>query len=458
MNETRQTERKQYLASWARGIERAAARGLFGSQPIGLRETALVNGPRAGALEIFAGLESGVLLRAMTADDSAILRQFIPWQFIGEPAAFMAGRSVRIEAGWPADLADANIKLSDLGRHPIGGGRWLVGRNERGHVLTTGLNDDTPHWLLSGTTGSGKTTELVSAIGQLSRDTNNRLVLIDAKHGKDFRHLANVRGLVGPLADDVYSARAALRWCIQELTARYSGGQDARRLVIVVDEVQELVDDALATEALRKLIAQGRGANVHCLVATQHPTVANLGDSTIGKNLVGRLALHVIGPEASRVAVGAKSPRADYLLGHGDCYAVAPAATHRVQCAMWDGDLSTAEPDLSAWPEADSELPERSSDFGGDELAISLVVATEDKGRPALQKMCEDDGLGKPGGGRAARLLQLGRDMRTWLVVHDFCLPARQPGTHLAGYEIAPNGKVLSVSTDRAGRQREADK
>ena len=294
-------------------------------------------------------------------------------------------------------------------------------------------------------------------MGQLSKDTDNRLVLIDAKRGKDFRHLAHVWGLVGPLADDVYSARAALRWCVQELAARYSGGRDIRRLVVIVDEVQELVDDALATEALRKLIAQGRGANVHCLVATQHPTVASLGDSTIGKNLVGRLALRVIGPEASRVAVGAKSPRADYLLGHGDCYAVVPAATHRVQCAMFDGDLPTAEPDLSASPEADDNLPERSSDFGGDELAISLVVATKDKGRPALQKMCEDDGLGKPGGGRAARLLQLGRDMRTWLVVHDFRLPARQPDTHPAGYEIAPNGMVLSVHTDRAGRQAEGD-
>jgi hypothetical protein len=223
--------------------------------------------------------------------------------------------------------------------------------------------------------------------------------------------------------------------------------------VVVVDELQELADDALATEMIRRLVSQGRGARVHCIVSTQHPTVASLGDSTIGKNLSGRLALRVIGPEASRVAVGSKSPRADYLLGHGDCYAVAPAATHRVQCAMFDGTLPTSEPDIAEWPEADSNLPERSSDFGGDELAISLVVAAEDKGRPALQKMCEDDGLGKPGGGRAARLLQLGRDMRTWLVVNDYCLPARQPDTHPAGYEIAPNGKVLSVClpTGQAG-------
>ena len=169
MNEAKQTERKQYLASWARGIERAAARGIFGGKAIVLRESVIVAGPRAGAIEIFAGLDSSALLRAFQADDGAILRQFIPFAFVGTPSVFMAGRHVRIEAGWPSELADSNIRLSDLGRHPVGEGRWLVGKNERGNVLTAGLNDDTPHWLVSGTTGSGKTTELKSAVGQIGR-------------------------------------------------------------------------------------------------------------------------------------------------------------------------------------------------------------------------------------------------------------------------------------------------
>lgn len=416
MNETQQTERKQYLAQWARGIERAAARGLFGGKPIALRESVIVAGPRAGALEIFAGLDSPALLRAFTADDGAILRQFIPWPFVGTPTAFMAGRHVRIEAGWPSDLADANITLRDLGKHPTGSGRWLVGRNERGDVLTAGLNDDTPHWLVSGTTGSGKTTELKSVVGQLARDTDNRLVLIDAKHGASFRPLSNVRGLVGPLADDVYSARAALGWAVRDMAARYSGGRDARRLVIVIDEVQELTDDALATESLRKLIAQGRGANVHCIIATQHPTVASLGDATIGKNLVGRLALRVIGPEASRVAVGAKSPRADYLLGHGDCYAVGMSAVHRVQCAMFAGDLPIAAPDLSEWPEQDSDLPDNGNWPNGAEVGAALLSAVRGDGRVRFQRTLTESGLSSMGNDKAMKLLGLGRDILAWLV------------------------------------------
>lgn len=418
MNETQQTERKQHLAQWARGIERAAARGLFGGKPIALRESVIVAGPRAGALEIFAGLDSPALLRAFTADDGAILRQFIPWPFIGTPAAFMAGRHVRIEAGWPSDLADANITLKDLGRHPVGAGRWLVGRNERGDTLTAGLNDDTPHWLISGTTGSGKTTELKSAVGQLARDTDNRLVLIDAKHGASFRPLSNVRGLVGPLAGDVYTARAALAWAVRDMAARYSGGRDVRRLVIVIDEVQELTDDALATEALRKLIAQGRGANVHCIIATQHPTVASLGDATIGKNLVGRLALRVIGPEASRVAVGAKTPRADYLLGHGDAYACAPTATHRVQCAMFAGDLPTAAPDLAEWPEQDNDLPDNGNWPNGAEVGAAVLSASRNEGRVKYVRALTSAGLPGMSPERAVKVLGLGRDTLDYLESH----------------------------------------
>ena len=178
---TKEYQRKILLNQLARTMETAAQRGLFG-HPITLKQATLINGPRAGALEIGAGFESGALLRSLSSDDGATLRQLIPWEFSGEPSTFMSGRFVRIEAGWPKKgIADDDIPLRALGQHPTGGGRWLVGRNERGHVLTAGLNDDTPHWLVSGGTGSGKTTALISMSEQLCRDPENRLVLIDAK-------------------------------------------------------------------------------------------------------------------------------------------------------------------------------------------------------------------------------------------------------------------------------------
>jgi hypothetical protein len=414
----RETERREYLTQWARTIEKAAARGIFG-KPLALREAVMINGPRAGAVEIDAGLSAGDLLRVLNVNESALLRQFIPWDFTGDPACFMAGRRVRLEAGWPRGLADDDIPLRALGQHPAGGGRWLVGRTERGNVLTAGLSDMTPHWLVSGQSGSGKTTTLVSAIGQLARDTRNRLVLIDAKHGASLRPLSNIRGLVGPLASDLYSARAALAWCISEMASRYSGGRDDRRLILVIDEVQELTQDTLATDALRKLVVQGRGAHIHCVVATQHPIVSSLGGPTVGRSLVGRLALRVADAEASRVAVGASLPRADRLLGRGDSYAIAPGAIHRVQVAYLDGELATGVPELAEWPESLDTLPDNSGWPAGDELGAAIISALRGDGRVKFQRACDGLGITVSGNDKAVRLLNLARDTLDWLGEHN---------------------------------------
>lgn len=414
--------------------------GVLGNQ-LSIQQTSIVNGPRAGALEIHAGLQSGDLLRTLSADDCAILRQFIPWDFIGEPAAFMSGRSVRIEAGWSADMADDDISLASLGQHPAGGGRWLVGRNERGHVLTAGLSDMTPHWLISGATGSGKTTAIRSMIGQLSNDPDNRLVLIDAKHGASLRHMSNVRGLVGPLADDVTSARAALAWSVTEMANRYSGGRDDRRVVVVIDEVQEIANDKLAAESLRKLVIQGRGARVHAIVATQHPVIASLGGPTVGRNLVGRLALRVSDADASRVALGASNPRADHLLGRGDAYAVSPGATHRTQVAYLDAEPETAMPDMDEWPDVKTDLPDNGWPTG-DEIGAAILSATRGEGRLKFQRSADELGVTVADNNRAVKLLGLARDTLDFMNDHGMavCLSERHP----AGY-IAGNGKVYSV-------------
>lgn len=410
--------RGELLVTWARAIEAAAARGLFGGRPITLRSCRVVAGPRAGALEVDAGVDAGALLKSLQAHDSALARQFVPWEFAGDPGVFMSGRRLRVEAGWPAELAESDIPLRALGRHPAGAGRWLLGRTEHGSVLTAGMDDKTPHWLVSGTTGAGKTVSLVSAICQLAQPGDNRMVLIDAKHGVSFRQFANLRGLVGPVAEDVFAARAALAWIVGEMAARYSGGRDDRRLVVVVDEVQEVSQDAQAAESLRRIVAQGRGCGVHAILATQHPNVASLGGPTIGRNLVGRLALRVSDYDASRVACGGSTPRADRLLGCGDSYAIAPQATHRVQVARYDGATPpTGARELDEWPEA-AELPSGDGWPTGDELGAAMLSANAGHGRVRFQRAAADDGVSVGGNDRAVRLLALAREALRWLEDH----------------------------------------
>lgn len=189
-------KRIKLLTVWAGGFARAAVEGaLAQGKPLALRAIETINGPRAGALEIDAGTAAGALLQALTAQDYALHRQFVPWDFTGEPAVYMVSRYVRLEAGWPDDLAEKDIPLKTLGRHPVGAGRWIVGKNEAGATITLGLDDAKPHYLFGGFTGSGKTWALRAALAQLAADKDNRLVLCDGKYGDGLGCLQGLHGL-----------------------------------------------------------------------------------------------------------------------------------------------------------------------------------------------------------------------------------------------------------------------
>jgi hypothetical protein len=357
------------------------------------------------------------------------LRQFVPWDFIGDPACYMSGRFVRCEAGWPERLADAMIRLTDLGGYPKNGGRWFAGRNEAGQKVTMSF-ERAAHWLVAGETGAGKSVAVRSAVVQLARDPGCRLVLADGKWGDGLGNLNRIPRLVGPVATDLESIRGALSWMISEMRRRYETGDRPGRVVLVFDEFQEFLADVggdpLCRELTRRIVAQGRAAGVHCILSTQYPVLSAFGDASTRRNLNGRLALRVNDAKASEVVVGASTPRADKLLGKGDSYVVAPGVIHRMQVVYTDqvdvADLPVEDPFYLEWPMADAEaagtLPEDAGpnwSYSPQEDAVGLVVAFLERGRPTLQNMLERAGLsgrGRPGSKRADRLLSISRERR----------------------------------------------
>ena len=425
--------REELLRGWARYLADAARSGALTGKPCPVARVETISGPRAGALEIFAGLSSGHLLRALSKNDAAALRQFVPWAFAGDPQCFMSGRFVRAEAAWPDELSERMIRLGDLGKHPLGGGRWVAGKSESGATILPGLNDQTPHFLVSGATGSGKSVALRAAVLQLSADPANDLVLIDGKMGESLRAVERLPGVVGPVATDGPSARAALGFAAAEMRQRYEAGYHDGRVIVVFDEFQEMAGDAVVSDLLRKLAAQGRAAGVHLLAATQHPVVKMFGDPSTRRNLTGKVALRVSDPDASRVAVGGASPRADHLLGAGDLYLVGPGACHRVQgCFVDEREITAGEQGGPAWrfqrwpdyePEdVGQELPNVGWRYTGDELAVAVIAAAHNDGRPTMINRLVDAGLPRPGAERAIRLLNLGRDTNDGLNENGYCV------------------------------------
>jgi hypothetical protein len=455
-----QRQKESLLEQWAYYLGQNARGGeLTGGRACAVTEIDTIAGPRVGALEIYAGLDSGRLMKSLTASQCAGLRQLVPWQFIGEPQCFMRGRYVRVEAGWPRELATSMIRLRDISGKPDGRhGTFVAGMSEDGSTVVPVLDDRTPHFLVSGATGSGKSVTLRSIALQLSADPACRLVLLDGKFGDSLRPVERLSGVVGPCAVDVESARNALGWAHSQMTQRYQSGHWQTRIIVMIDEVQEFIEDRLFVALLQKLTAQGRGAQVHCLVGTQHPTVDSFGDNRIRRALLGKIALLVDDPDASRVAVGGKLPRADHLLGTGDSYTISPSACHRVQIAYADDEIEDSQRgwwEFPRWPAYEAEIIDGEEQvnwsYSGKELAVSLVSATHGEGRPAMVRRLEESELGRPGAERAIRLLNLGREEHSWLVAHEYavCLSGNGHKPHSAATLAFSAPETVHQRTDR---------
>lgn len=423
MNEMKNA-RIAYLDSWCKTILEGTAKGTFTKTPV-MPKISKVAGPRAGALLIQAGLQTGSLLQAFSKDQGALLRQTIPFSFDGDPIAFMQSRYLRLECGWPKHLAETMVRLKDLGQAGRKNGRWIVGLNEQGAVVSVSLSDNSPHFLVAGCSGSGKSVALRSAVLQLA-DGHNQIILADGKRGSSLGIAQHLPGIVGPVAYLDNDIIGALGFAYNEMINRYDrmaqGAQIDQHLVVVFDEFQEYSDNQTVTGLMAKIAAQGRGARVHLMASTQHPTVSAFGESSTRRELTGRLALTVTDASASQVVIGDSIPRADHLLGCGDGYAIVPGACHRVQGAYVDEmdfhEKSSQEPGwlVSEWPDFQPENIGRDVDTStvnqptNEQLALAVLSAAANEGRPTFEKRCAENGV-KIGSTISRRLHKQGKEL-----------------------------------------------
>jgi hypothetical protein len=194
-----------------------------------------------------------------------------------------------------------------------------------------------PHVLVGGSTGSGKSVFLASAIVSataLRSPDELRLLLIDPKRVElsRFRRLPHVEGH----ATDNAGALRLLRAAEAEMDRRYRGlealgARDVSatgepRVLVVIDEYADLIlsgrktpDDAEPT--LVRLLSLGRAAGVHVILATQRP------DRTVVTGLIKAncgtvIAFRVPSVTNSRIILDARG--AEALRGAGDGMIVCP--------------------------------------------------------------------------------------------------------------------------------------
>jgi len=210
-----------------------------------------------------------------------------------------------------------------------------IGRDTLGRVVTLDLSDNaTPHALVCGTTGAGKSVALTTYITSLARQTAPdalRLLLLDGKGGETFAPFSSLAHLARPVVTDARDATAALAWACDELARRAARGWH-QRLVVVVDEVRYILAGA-ALAHLEQMTAQGRSLGISCVVSTQYASADVLG-RLAKADLPARLVGLVDNAQASQLALGIAGLDAHKLSGHGDMIFRGGGAVTRVQVAL----------------------------------------------------------------------------------------------------------------------------
>ena len=212
-----------------------------------------------------------------------------------------------------------------------------LGKNISGNPVVIDLAK-TPHLLVAGTTGSGKSVAINSMIvSMLYKSTSKdvRLILIDPKM-LELGVYDDIPHLLTPVVTDMRLAANALTWCVGEMERRYdllaekgvrnidsfndnveTEDEKLPKIVIVIDEFADLflVVGKKIEELIARLAQKARAAGIHLILATQRPSV-DVITGLIKANIPSRISFKVSSKIDSRVVldqVGSES-----LLGHGD--------------------------------------------------------------------------------------------------------------------------------------------
>ena len=209
-----------------------------------------------------------------------------------------------------------------------------IGKDISGNIEVIDLSK-TPHLLVAGTTGSGKSvfinTLLTSILYKFSPE-ELRLILIDPKM-LELSVYNDIAHLLTPVVTEPKKAIIALKWVCKEMERRYSlmNEEGTRSLegynqkaieklpyiVVFIDEMADLMMTAgkEVEHYVQRLAQMARACGIHLVMATQRPSV-DIITGSIKANFPSRISFQVASKYDSRTVLGEIG--AEQLLGNGD--------------------------------------------------------------------------------------------------------------------------------------------
>ena len=270
-----------------------------------------------------------------------------------EIALALAAKEIRIQAPIPGKNT-IGIEIPNKVNAPVSFKEvmaLLPEINEK-TLLTVGLGKDimarvkyaeinaTPHLLIAGTTGSGKSVCInciIASILMRTKPDQVKLVMVDPKK-VELNMYNGIPHLLCPVVTDPKKASIALKNIVAEMERRYDIFENTHNknivtynkyceshpeyqkmpyIVVIIDELADLMLVAAkeVEDSIMRITQMARAAGIHLIVATQRPST-DVITGVVKANIPSRIAFAVSNGIDSRTILD--SVGAEKLLGKGD--------------------------------------------------------------------------------------------------------------------------------------------
>lgn len=214
-----------------------------------------------------------------------------------------------------------------------------LGKDIMGKVKWAEINS-TPHMLVAGATGSGKSVCInciIASILMRARPNEVKLVMVDPKK-VELTMYNGIPHLLAPVVTDPKKASIALKNIVAEMEHRYDIFEQTKNkniksynefckthpeyqkmsyIVVIIDELADLMLVAAkdVEDSIMRITQMARAAGIHLIVATQRPST-DVITGVVKANIPSRISFAVSSSIDSRTILDATG--AEKLIGKGD--------------------------------------------------------------------------------------------------------------------------------------------